>query len=185
MRGFGVAAAAEDWKVPASEITVHKGRLSHRSGKSGSFGQFAEKAAHLPLPSDVTLKDPAKFGLIGGKVPRIDSTEKTTGKAIYAQDIRRPGMRTAVIARPPRFGGIVHSFDASGAKAVKAVVDVIAIPQGVAVLAENTWAAIQGRDALKVQWDESKAEHRSSAAMLDEYSWNGRQPSSPHAKARP
>jgi isoquinoline 1-oxidoreductase beta subunit len=102
-------------------------------------------------------------------VPRIDSTEKTTGKAIYAMDIRRPGMLTAVIARPPRFGGAVNSFDASGAKAVKGVVDVIAIPQGVAVLAENTWAAMQGRDALKVQWDESKAEHRSSAAMLDEY----------------
>jgi isoquinoline 1-oxidoreductase beta subunit len=88
------------------------------------------------LPSDVTLKHPAKFGLIGGKVPRIDSTEKTTGKAIYAMDIRRPGMLTAVIARPPRFGGIVNSFDASGAKAVKGVVDVIAIPQGVAVLAK-------------------------------------------------
>ncbi len=123
--------------------------------------------------------------MIGGKAPRIDSTEKTTGKAIYAVDIRRPGMLTAVIARPPRFGGIVHSFDASGAKAVKGVVDVIAIPQGVAALAENTWAAIQGRDALKVQWDESKVEHRSSTAMLDEYSWNGRQPSSPRAKARP
>ena len=98
-RAMLVAAAAEDWKVPASEITVHKGRLSHRSGKSGSFGQFAEKAAHLPLPGDVPLKDPAKFGLIGAKMPRINSTEKTTGKAIYAQDIRRPGMLTAVIAR--------------------------------------------------------------------------------------
>src|ERR1019366_5995336 len=110
-----VAAAAEDWKVPASEITVHKGRLSHRSGKSGRFGQFAEKAAHFPLPSDVTLKDPAKFGLIGAKTPRIDSTEQSTGKAIYAQDIRRPAMLPAVIARPPRFGGTVNSFDASGA----------------------------------------------------------------------
>ncbi len=115
------------------------------------------------------MKDPAKFGLIGAKTSRIDSNEKTTGKAIYAQDVRRPGMLTAVIARPPRFGGIVKSFDADGAKAVKGVVDVIAIPQGVAVLAENTWAAIQGRDALKVHWDESKAEHRSSVAILDEY----------------
>ena len=107
------------------------------------------------------------------------STEKTTGKAIYARDIRRPGMLTAVIARPPRFGGIVNSFDASGAKAVKGVVDVIAIPQGVAVLAENTWAAVQGRDALKVQWDESKAEHRSSAAMLDEYKTLAATPGTP------
>src|SRR5208282_4774142 len=181
-RAMLVAAAAEDWKVPASEITVHKGRLSHRSGKSGSFGQFAEKAAHLPLPSDVTLKDRAKFGLIGAKTPRIDSTEKTTGKAIYAIDIRRPGMLTAVMARPPRFGGIVNSFDASGAKAVKGVVDVIAIPQGVAVLAENTWAAMQGRDALKVQWDESKAEHRSSAAMLDEYKKLAATPGTPALK---
>ena len=181
-RAMLVAAAAQDWKVPASEITVHKGRLSHRSGKSGSFGQFAEKAAHLPLPGDVPLKDPAKFGLIGAKMPRINSTEKTTGKAIYAQDIRRPGMLTAVIARSPRFGGTVNSFDASGAKAVKGVVDVIAIPQGVAVLAENTWAAIRGRDALKVQWDESKAEHRSSAAMLDEYKKLAATPGAPALK---
>ena len=136
----------------------------------------------MPLPGDVTLKDPAKFGLIGAKPPRINSMEKTTGKAIYAQDIRRPGMLTAVIARPPRFGGTVNSFDASGAKAVKGVVDVIAIPQGVAVLAENTWAAIQGRDALKVQWDESKAEHRSSAAMLDEYKKLAATPGAPALK---
>ena len=181
-RAMLAAAAAEDWKVPASEIAVHKGRLSHQSGKSGRFGHFAEKAAHLPLPGDVTLKDPAKFGLIGAKTPRIDSMVKTTGRAIYAMDIRRPGMLTAVIARPPRFGGIVKSFDADGAKAVKGVVDVIAIPQGVAVLAENIWAAIQGRDALKVHWDESKAERRSSAAMLDEYKKLAATPGAPALK---
>jgi len=181
-RAMLVAAAAEEWKVSASEIAVHKGRLSHRSGKSGSFGQFAEKATHMPLPADVTLKDPDKFELIGAKTPRIDSNEKTTGKAIYAQDIRRPGMLTAVIARPPRFGGIVKSFDADGAKAVKGFVDAIAIPQGVAVLAENTWAAIQARDALKVQWDESKAERRSTAAMLDEYKNLAATPGAPAMK---
>jgi isoquinoline 1-oxidoreductase beta subunit len=181
-RAMLVAAAAEDWKVSASEITVHKGRLSHQSGKSGSFGEFAEKAARQPLPGDLALKDPAMFGLIGAKTHRIDSNEKTTGRATYAQDIRRPHMLTAVIARPRRFGGTVKSFDANSTKAVKGVVDVIAIPQGVAVLAENTWAAIQGRDALKVQWDESKAEHRSSIAMLDEYKKLAATPGAPALK---
>ena len=169
-----IAAAAEAWSVPAGEITVEKGVLKHaKSGKSASFGEFAERAAKQPVPQEVVLKDPKDFKLIGAetdaRVPRIDSIDKTTGKAIYGLDIRRPGMFTAVIARPPRFGGVAKSVDATAAKAVKDVVDVVSIPQGVAVLARDTWPAIQGREALQIVWDDAQAEMRSSETIFADY----------------
>jgi isoquinoline 1-oxidoreductase beta subunit len=168
-RAMLVAAAVEAWKVPADEVTVEKGVLRHKSGRSATFGELAERAAQQPIPNAVTLKDPKDFKLIGTKVHRLDHTIKTDGSALYALDIRRPNMVTAVIMRAPRFGGTVKSVDAAAAKAVKGVVDVVTIPQGVAVLADNTWAAMQGRDALKVEWDDAKAETRSSAEMMADY----------------
>jgi isoquinoline 1-oxidoreductase beta subunit len=168
-RAMLVAAAAAEWQVPAGEITIEKGVIAHRSGKSGRFGEFAAKAATLPVPTDVTLKEPKDWRLIGTRVPRLDSAAKTTGQAIYSLDIRRPGMKTAVLLHPPRFGATVASFDASAAKAVKGVVDVVAVPQGVAVVADDTWAAIKGREALQVKWDDSKAETRSTEAIFADY----------------
>lgn len=164
-----VTAAAEKWGVPADSITVEKGVL--KSGNhTGSFGEFAEAAAKLDVPKEVKLKDPKDFKLIGTRLPRLDSADKTDGKAVYALDIRRPGMLTAVIRRPDRFGATVKSFDASAAKKVPGVVDVVTVPAGIAVLAQNTWAAIQGRDALdKIEWDEASAETRGTAELLDEY----------------
>jgi isoquinoline 1-oxidoreductase beta subunit len=169
-----ISAAAEAWKVPASEITIEKGVLKHaKSSKSASFGEFAERAAKEPVPQDVTLKDPKDFKLIGADrnrhVPRIDSIDKTTGKAIYALDVRRPGMLTAVIARPPRFGGVAKSVDATAAKAVEGVVDVVQISQGVVVLARDTWPAINGREALKIEWDDTQAEKRSTDQIFADY----------------
>ncbi|MET1026326.1 MAG: xanthine dehydrogenase family protein molybdopterin-binding subunit [Dongiaceae bacterium] len=164
-----VAAAAEEWKVAPAEITVKKGVISHGSGKTGAFGDFAAKAAALPVPQKVTLKDPKHFTLIGQRIPRLDSLDKTTGKAIYALDIRRPNMKTAVLMHPPRFGGTVGKVDDAAARKVPGVVDVVTVPQGVAVIAENTWAAFQGREALKVEWDDSKAESRSTADMINDY----------------
>ena len=169
-RAMMVAAAAEDWSLPASEITITKGVVAHiLSGKQVSFGNLAAKAAMMPLPTEVKLKDPKDWIYIGKHVPRIDSIEKTTGRAQYAIDVRRPGMLTAVVARSPRFGGVVRSFDATGAKAVNGVADVVSIGSGVVVLANDTWSAIKGREALKVEWDDSKAETRSSDAILAEY----------------
>jgi len=169
-RAMMVAAAAEDWSLPASEITITKGVVAHiSSGKQVSFGNLAAKAAMMPLPTEVKLKDPKDWIYIGKHVPRIDSIEKTTGRAQYAIDVRRPGMLTAVVARSPRFGGVVRSFDATGAKAVNGVADVVSIGSGVVVLANDTWSAIKGREALKVEWDDSKAETRSSDAILAEY----------------
>jgi isoquinoline 1-oxidoreductase beta subunit len=168
-RAMLVAAAAETWKVPAGEITIEKGVLRHSSGKTARFGEFAAKAATLPVPADVKLKDPKDFKLIGTRLPRLDSAEKTDGKAIYSLDIRRPGQLTAVVMHPPRFGGKVKSFDAADAKKVAGVVDVVAIPSGVAVVAKDTWSAMKGREALKVEWDFAGAESRSTDALMAEY----------------
>jgi len=166
-----VAAAAAEWQVPAGEVTVKKGEVFHaKSGKKSNFGALAAKAAQQPVPQEVTLKDPKDFTLIGTtNAKRMDSLAKTTGQAKFALDIRRPNMVRAVIARSPKFGGKVKSFDAKAAKAVKGVVDVVQIPVGVAVLAKDTWSAMQGRKALKIVWDDSAAETRSTKQMLADY----------------
>src|SRR5690606_38679397 len=104
-RAMLVTAAAQQWQVPAEEITVEKGVISHAaSDNEASFGELAGAAAELPVPSDVTLKDPADFTLIGQRIPRQDSLAKTTGRAVFTQDIHLPDMLTAVVAHPPRFG---------------------------------------------------------------------------------
>lgn len=169
-RAMLVAAAAQQWHVPAAEIVVANGVVMHQaSGRKASFGQLARAAAELTPPAEVKLKDPKDFKLIGKRVPRKDSADKTTGKAIFTQDIHLSGMLTAVVAHPPRFGAKVKSFDASRAKAVKGVVDVVQIPTGVAVLAKDTWSAKKGRDALAVEWDESAAFKLGSDQILDKY----------------
>src|ERR1022692_116756 len=170
-RSMLVAVAADEWKVPASEITVERGVIGHASGRKGSFGTFAEKANKLPVPSDPKLKDPATFKLIGreGAVKKLDSASKSNGTAEYTMDISEPGMLTAVIARAPRFGAKVASFDATAAKAVKGVVAVKQVPTGVAVYANGFWPAKTGRDLLKITWDESKAEPRGTEQILADY----------------
>ena len=157
-RAMLVSAAAIKWNVPAAEITVRDGVVSHaKSKRRATFGELAIAAATLPVPTDLKLKDPKDFRLIGKQVKRKDSADKTNGQARFTQDVQLPGMLVAVVAHPPRFGATVKSFDARRAKAVKGVVDVVQIPQGVAVLASDTWSAKKGRDALSVNWDESQA----------------------------
>lgn len=157
-RAMLVSAAAIKWKVPAAEITVRDGVVSHAQSKHRArFGELAVDAATLPVPTELKLKDPKDFRLIGKQAKRKDSADKTNGQARFTQDVQLPGMLVAVVAHPPRFGATVKSFDARRAKAVKGVVDVVQIPQGVAVLASDTWSAKKGRDALSVSWDESQA----------------------------
>jgi isoquinoline 1-oxidoreductase beta subunit len=169
-RAMLVSAAAQQWNVPPAEIQVANGTVMHKaSGRKASFGQLARAAADEAAPADVKLKDPKDFSLIGKRIPRKDSVAKTTGKAVFTQDIHLPGMLTAVVAHPPRFGAKVKSFDALKAKAVKGVVDVVRIPAGVAVLAKDTWSAKKGRDALAVEWDESAAFKLGSAQILEKY----------------
>jgi isoquinoline 1-oxidoreductase subunit beta len=157
-RAMLVNAAAHKWRVPAAEIAVREGVLSHtKSGHKATFGQLAQAAAAEAVPTEVKLKDPKDFHLIGKTGRRKDTADKINGKAIFTQDTFVPGMLVAVVAHPPRFGATVKSFDANRAMAVKGVVDVVRIPQGVAVLANDTWSAKKGRDALAVTWEEGAA----------------------------
>lgn len=165
-RAMFVQAAANRWNVPVGEITVKDSVLTHVSGKSSTFGELVADAAKVPPPADVKLKDPKAFTLIGtDRVRRKDAQAKSDGTARYTQDVRLPDMLTAVVAHPPLFGAKMKSFDATEARKVPGVVDVFAIPTGVAVVAQNTYAARMGREALKVEWDEDKAEKRGSAAI--------------------
>jgi isoquinoline 1-oxidoreductase beta subunit len=169
-RALLVAAAAAAWKVPAGEITVLKGIVAHTaSGKSARFGELAAQAATLTPPAEVTLKDPKAFTLIGTRVPRLDTPAKITGKAGFSIDVRRPGQLTALVAHPPRFGGTPKSVDATAAKQVPGVVDVVTIPTGVAVVAQDTWAAMKGREALKIEWDAAAGEGQSTDAIMAGY----------------
>ncbi|GLS44631.1 xanthine dehydrogenase family protein molybdopterin-binding subunit [Methylobacterium brachythecii] len=169
-RAMLVTAASSQWTVPASEITVAKGVVRHAaSNREARFGQLAESAASLPVPQEPRLKDPSAWTLIGKKGHRLDSIAKTDGSAIYSLDIRRPGQVTALVAHPPRFGATVKRVDDAAAKAVPGVVAVVKIPSGVAVIARDTWTAKKAREALKVEWDDSAAESRSSDKILAEY----------------
>lgn len=165
-----IEAAAKTWNVPVLDISIEKGILKHASGKSAKLGEMAEAASKFTLKGKVDLKDPKEFKLIGKPdLPRKDSVEKTDGSAVFALDYKLPGMAYAVVARPPRFGAILKSFDAKETLKVKGVLDVKPIPRGIVVYAKNSWAAIKGREALTIEWDFSEAENRSTDDMIAEY----------------
>lgn len=165
-----VSAAAQAWNVPAAEVDAQAGVLTHRaSGRKATFGELAERASKVPPPAEVKLKDPKQFKLIGKNVARLDSSAKSNGTALFTLDVDRPGALTVVVAHPPRFGATATSVDDSAARKIRGVVDVKTIPYGVAVYAAGFWAAQKGRDALKISWDESKAETRGTPELLSEY----------------
>jgi len=169
-RAMLIAAASSAWKVPKAEITIDKGVLAHPSGRRAGFGEVIGAAAAVPIPSEVPLKDPKDWVFIGNpNLPRIDSREKSTGREQFTIDVKLPGLLTAVMIHPPLFGATLMSFDAAKAKAVKGVVDVVSTPRGVAVVAETMWAAMKGREAVTVEWDDAKAEKRSTAALAASY----------------
>lgn len=171
-----VSAAAAKWKVKPSSITVSNGVVA--SGKhTATFGQLAAEAGKVPPPDvkSLKLKDPKSFKYIGKeKAPslvsgRADTPSKIDGSAQYSLDYHPEGLLIALLARSPKFGGKVASVDDSAAKQVRGVKDVFQISNGVAVVATDYWAAKKGRDALKITWDDSKAETRSSEAITADY----------------
>ncbi|MET0640798.1 MAG: xanthine dehydrogenase family protein molybdopterin-binding subunit [Hyphomicrobium sp.] len=168
-RAMIVSAAAKAWGVDASTITVKSGVVSSSSGKTATLGELAEKAAAESVPTTVALKDPKDFVFIGKPFARVDSPIKVKGEAKYTIDHQFDGMLIATIARPPLFGAKVKSFDASEAEKIKGVVKVLQVPEGVAVLASSTWAALKGQRAVKVVWDDSNAEKRGSAEIVTAY----------------
>ncbi|MGH9680342.1 MAG: molybdopterin cofactor-binding domain-containing protein [Candidatus Acidiferrales bacterium] len=165
-RALLIEAAARKWGVSASECRAENSKVLHTTTKKSlSYGSLVEAAAKLPVPQDAPLKEPTDYNLIGKPLKRLDTPDKVDGRAGYGIDVRLPGMVYAVVARCPVFGGKVASFDASKAKMVPGVKDVIQISNGVAVVADNTWTAMQGRRALEVKWDEGPNADLSSAGI--------------------
>ena len=169
-RSMLVDAAAASWKVDRGTIDVEKSVVLHKaSNRKLRFGELVEAASKLTPPKDVQTKDPKSFKIVGKATKRLDTPEKTNGKAIFGMDVQLPGMLTAVIARPPVFGGKVKSFQADKAKAVPGVKHVVEIDRGIAVVADGYWPAKKGRQALEIVWDEGPLAKLDSKTQRDEY----------------
>ncbi|MYI48966.1 MAG: xanthine dehydrogenase family protein molybdopterin-binding subunit [Rhodospirillaceae bacterium] len=156
-RAMLIEAAARKWKVDAATVRTRAGQLIAADGRSAGYGEMSEAAMALPVPASVTLKKSSEFRLIGKPANRLDSADKSTGRQTFGIDMRRPGMKTVLIARPPHFGGTVAGFDAAQAQAVKGVDSAMQVEldrgaTGVAVVADGFWPAHMGREKLKVQW---------------------------------
>ena len=163
-------AAAEIWKVDPANCRAEKGFIiQRRTGQRISYGKLVEKASQMKVPKDVPLKEPKDFKVIGKSMKRLDTPEKTNGKAIFGMDVKIPGMLTAVVVRPPVFGGNVKSFNAKKAKAIPGVKEVVQIDSGVAVIAEGFWSASKGREALEIIWDEGPLAKLSTKGMHEEF----------------
>ena len=169
-RAMLIAAAARTWNVDAASCRTEEGHVIHdASQRRQSYGRLAEAASVLPAPEKVTLKDPKDFKLIGKPTKRLDTPDKTNGKAIFGIDVKVPNMLVAVVARPPVFGGKMTSFDGAKAKAVPGVRHVIAIDRGVAVVADGYWPALKGREALEITWDDGPLASLDSRTQREQY----------------
>jgi isoquinoline 1-oxidoreductase subunit beta len=165
-----VAAAAEAWQVPADEVEVEDGCLRHESGKRATFAELSAQAEQLPVPDGVQPKDSADYKLIGreGRL-RVDAVPKILGTTRFTIDQSLPGMLTAVVLHPPRFGATAAVVDDQAALAEAGVTAVVPIAEGVAVVAENFADAQRGLRALSVEWDDTNAERRSTPELLAEH----------------
>jgi isoquinoline 1-oxidoreductase beta subunit len=172
-----ISAAAQTWNVPANTISTDKGEVIHKaSGRRLKYGALVDKAATLPVPKEVALKNPKEFHLLGQSTPRLDIPEKVNGKAVFGMDVKRPGMLIARVVKCPVFGGKVESFNADKAKAVPGVRNVVKISSGVAVVADNYWAASKGAQALEVKWNEGALANLNSADIMKKYASLAEQP---------
>jgi isoquinoline 1-oxidoreductase beta subunit len=157
-------AAAQKWNIDVTQVRTEQGFLL-ANGQRISYGSVAEAAAKLPVPADIQLKDAKDFKLIGTPAKRLDTRDKISGATRFGIDAEVPGMLYATLARCPVFGGKAASYDADKAKAVTGVHEVVRVSNGIAVVADNTWAAMQGRKALSITWDEGPNATLSSAVI--------------------
>ena len=176
-RAMLVEAAAQKWGVDKAQLQTDNGFVVNpASGARLSYGSLAEAASKLPVTAGVPLKDPKQFRIIGKSIKRLDTRAKVNGTAQFGLDAKVPGMVFAVVARCPVFGGKVASFDPTKAKAVPGVKTVVQVPSGVAVIGENTWAAMQGRKALEIRWDEGPVANVNSAGISKMFAEYAEQP---------
>jgi len=174
-----LTAAAQTWGVDRASLRAENGRVIGPGGRIATYGQLVDKARTVPVPTDVPLKDPSQFKIIGKATRRLDSREKVTGAAMFGIDARVPGMLVAVVARPPVFGGTVRRVDPAAAQAVSGVKQVVQVPSGVAVVADSFWSAKKGRDVLQVEWDEGPGAAIDTDALEVEYDRLARTPGAP------
>jgi isoquinoline 1-oxidoreductase beta subunit len=178
-RALLIAAAAAQWNVPAGECDTAAHSVRHpASGREARFGSLASTAAALKVPRDVPLKDPARYRLIGTRVNGIDNHKIVTGQPLFGIDVRLPNMKFAAIAKCPVFNGRPVKIDATKARQVPGVREIVEIKgldnptflmPGVAVVADSTWAAFKGREALIVQWDEGPYATESNATLTEQF----------------
>ena len=165
-RAMLVAAAAQQWGVDAATLTTKAGTVvDAKNARTASYGSLAATAATMPVPKKPALKTPAEFTLIGKVNKRVDTPSKVNGSVKYGIDVRVPGMRFASILYPPVFGAKIKSYDASKAKQVKGVLEVVRVPSGIAVVATNSWSAFQGKAALKVEYDNGPFAKANTASL--------------------
>jgi isoquinoline 1-oxidoreductase subunit beta len=165
-----VSAAAKQWGVDASTLTTSAGSvIDSKNNRTATYGSLVGAASAMPVPTKPVLKTRDQFTLIGKVNKRIDTPLKVNGTAKYGIDVRVPGMKFASILFPPTFGATVKSFDASKAKKVKGVVDVVRVPRGIAVVADNSWAAFQGKAALSVEYDNGPFANASTESLKAQY----------------
>jgi isoquinoline 1-oxidoreductase beta subunit len=167
-----ITAAAQTWNVPENTISTDKGEVVHKAtGRRLKYGALVDKASTLPVPKNVSLKDPKAFHLLGVSTPRLDIPEKVNGKAVFGMDVKRPGMLVATVVKCPAFGGKVESFNADKAKAVPGVRHVVKISSGVAVVADNYWAASNAAKVLlaDVRWNQGPLANLTSDDIRKKY----------------
>ncbi|HJS56583.1 MAG TPA: xanthine dehydrogenase family protein molybdopterin-binding subunit [Vicinamibacteria bacterium] len=165
-----IATAAERWGIDPASCQARNGVVSHApSGRSLRYGELAEAAARRPAPASVKLKDESEFRLIGKPTRRLDTPAKLDGRAEFGIDVKRPGMLTALVARPPVFGGRLRRVDAERARRIRGVRGVVEVPSGVAVIADGFWPARKGRAALGLEWDEGEGRSITSAALREQF----------------
>jgi isoquinoline 1-oxidoreductase beta subunit len=164
-----IAAAAKRWGVDVTSCRAQEGEVIHTpSGRKLSYGELAADAAKMPVPTNVALKKPEEFRLIGTPAKRLDIAGKVNGSAIYGMDARPPGVKVATLAQSPVFGGRVKSVDDTAAKAVKGVRQIVRLDDAVAVVADHMGAAKKGLEALKIEWDEGAHAGLSTADVARE-----------------
>ena len=164
VREMLISAAATKWNVDRSTLRAENGMIIGAGGKKATYGSLAEAASKLPVPEKVAIKDPKDFTIVGKRTKRLDTPAKTNGTAVFGIDVNMPGMAYAALEQCPVIGGKVVSFDAAKAKSMPGVIDVVQIPDGVAVVANSWWRANMARKALTIVWDEG------AGAALDEKS---------------
>ncbi len=176
-RAMLIDAAAQSWGVDKSKCRTESGFVINTSSNARlSYGKLVTAASKLPAPTNVALKDPQQFRYIGKSIKRLDTKDKSTGRTRFGIDMRRPGMMYAAVARSPVFGGKPASFDATKAKAFAGVKQVVQISRGVAVVADNTWSAIQGAKLLDIKWDEGPNAAQTSANISKTFADKARNP---------